>query len=303
MAARVTPRREFFLSVGMGALGLAAGSRAAQAIEPVARKRPPRLKLGICAYSFRELLSRKEEPMTLEGFLEKAAELDCAGVELTSYYFKDTSPAFLRRLRARAFALGLDISGTAVGNNFCLPPGPARDKQIENLKKWVEHSEALGAPVIRIFAGSKQKDQTDEDAHKILVETIEECCAYAGEHGVYLALENHGGPTATAEGTLKILRDVKSPWFGANLDTGNFHSADPYAEIAAVAPYAITTHIKVEVSAAKQKPQPADFPRIVKILRDVGYRGYLSIEYEAKEDPLTALPRHVKAIREAMGAG
>jgi len=293
-------RREFLARAGLAAAGLAAGSGAAHAIEPIIRKGPPRLKLGVCAYSYRQLLTRKEEPMTLEGFLEKAAELDFDGVELTSYYFKDTSQAFLRRLRARAFALGLDVAGTAVGNNFCLPPGPERDKQLANVKKWVDHSEALGAPVIRIFAGSKQKGQSDEDAHKVLVETIEECCAYAGEHGVYLALENHGGPTATADGTLKILREVKSPWFGANLDTGNYHSADPYAEIAAVAPYAMTTHVKVEVSAAGQKAQPADFKRIVKILRDAGYRGYLSIEYEAKEDPLTALPRHAKAIREAM---
>ncbi len=294
------PRRGFIARAVLGTAGLAAGAGTANAIEPIVRKGPPRLKLGICAYSYRQLLTRKEEPMTLEGFLEKAAELDVEGVELTSYYFKDTSAAFLRRLRARAFQLGLDVAGTAVGNNFCIPPGPARDKQIENVKKWVDISEALGAPVIRIFAGSKQKDQSDADAHKVLVETIEECCAYAGEHGIYLALENHGGPTATAEGTLKILRDVKSPWFGANLDTGNFHSADPYAEIAAVAPYAITTHVKVEVSAAGQKPQPADFPRIVKILREAGYRGYLSIEYEAKEDPLTAIPRHIRAIREAM---
>ncbi len=291
-------RREAIARAGIVAAGLAAG--AAHAIEPIVRKGPARLKLGVCAYSYRQLLTRKEEPMTLEGFLEKAAELDFDGVELTSYYFRDTSPEFLRRIRARAFALGLDVAGSAVGNNFCLPPGPARDKQIEMVKKWVEHSEALGAPVIRIFAGSKQKDQADADAHKVLVETIEECCGYAGQHGVYLALENHGGPTATAEGTLKILRDVKSPWFGANLDTGNFHGADPYAEIAAVAPYAITTHVKVEVSAAGQKAQPADFPRIVKILREAGYRGYLSIEYEAKEDPLTALPRHAKALREAM---
>ncbi len=294
-------RRDFLCRAGLGAAGLAvAGSRVAQAIEPIVHKGPARLKLGICAYSYRQLLTRKEEPMTLEGFLEKAAELDCDGVELTSYYFKDTSPAFLRRLRARAFALGLDVAGTAVGNNFCLPAGPARDKQIDTVKKWVDHSEALGAPVIRVFAGGKQKDQSDADAHKVLVETIEECCTYAGEHGIFLALENHGGPTATAEGTLKILRDVKSPWFGANLDTGNFHSADLYAEIAAVAPYAITTHAKVEVSAAGQKAQPADFKRIVKILREASYRGYLSLEYEAKEDPLTAIPGHIKAMREAM---
>jgi sugar phosphate isomerase/epimerase len=294
-------RRGFLARAGIAAAGLVAGAGAAQAIEPIARKGPPRLKLGVCAYSYRSLLTRKEDPMTLEGFLDKAAELDFEGVELTSYYFRDTSPPFLRRLRARAFALGLDVAGAAVGNNFCLPLGPERDKQIALVKKWVDFSEALGAPVIRIFGGSKPRGQSDEETHKLLVDTIEESCAYAGEHGIFLALENHGGPTATAEGTLKVLRDVKSPWFGANLDTGNYHSADPYAEVAATAPYAITTHVKVEMSAAGQKPQPADYPRIVRILREAGYRGYLSIEYEAKEDPLTALPRHARALREAMG--
>jgi sugar phosphate isomerase/epimerase len=295
-------RRDFVKTAALATMGLAAG--AAQAIEPIARKGPARPKVGICAYSYRQALTRKEAPMSLEAFLEKAAELDVEGVELTSYYFpKDTSPAFLRGIRARAFALGLDVAGTAVGNNFCLPAGPERDKQVALVKTWVDHSEALGAPVIRIFAGSKPKNQSDEETHKVLVSTIEECCAYAGEHGIYLALENHGGPTATAEGTLKILRDVKSPWFGANLDAGNYHSADPYAEIAATAPYAITTHIKAEVSAAGQKPQPADYKRIAKILREAGYRGYLSLEFEAKEDPFTAVPSHIAAIKEAVREG
>jgi len=299
MPAVRSSRRQFLARTAAAAAGLAAAP-AALAIEPITRKGPAHLKLSICAYSYRQLLTRKEKPMTLEEFLERAAELDVDGVELTSYYFRDTSPAYLRRLRARAFALGLDVSGSAVGNNFCLPAGPARDKQLESVKKWVVNAETLGAPVIRIFAGGKQKDQSDEDAHRLLVEAIEQCCADAGEHGIFLALENHGGPTSTAAGTLAIARDVKSPWFGVNLDTGNFHSADPYAEIAAVAPYAITTHIKVEVSAAGQKAQPADYKRIAKILRDGGYRGYLALEYEAKEDPLTAIPRQIQAIREAV---
>jgi sugar phosphate isomerase/epimerase len=293
-------RRGFLGSAALTAVGLGLTSRPAAAIEPISRKGPAAVKLAICAYSYRQLLTAKENPMTLEQFLEKAAEIGFDGVELTSYYFRDTSPAFLRRLRARAFQLGLDVSGAAVGNNFCLPAGPEREKQIANVKKWVEHSELLGAPVIRIFAGSKQKGQSDDEARRLVVEAIEDCCTYAGEHGVYLAIENHGGPTATAEGTLAILKAVKSPWFGANLDTGNYHSADPYAEIAATAPYAITTHVKVDMTAAGQKPQPADFKRIVTILRDAGYRGYLAIEYEAKEDPLTALPRHYQALRQAI---
>ncbi len=273
--------------------------RPAQAIEPIKRSGPPRLKLSIAGYSYRKLLTAKEKPMTLDDFIEKGAELGLDAVEPTSYYFKDTSPKYLRHLRSKAFRLGLDISGTAVGNDFGHPPGPKRDQQIAHVKKWIEHAEILGAPVIRIFAGHAKKGQTPDEAHKLMVEGIEACCAYAGEHGIYLALENHGGPTVTAEAMLKIVKDVQSPWFGVNLDTGNFRSADPYADMAAVAPYALNVQVKVELRVAG-KAEPSDYKRIVKILRDAGYRGYLALEYEAREDPLSAIPRHVAALREAI---
>ena len=273
--------------------------RPAQAIEPIKRSGPPRLKLSIAGYSYRKLLTAKEKPMTLDDFIEKGAELGLDAVEPTSYYFRDTSPKYLRHLRSKAFRLGLDISGTAVGNDFGHPPGAKRDGQIAHVKKWVDHAEILGAPVIRIFAGHAKKGQTPDEAHKLMVEGIEACCAYAGEHGIYLALENHGGPTVTAEAMLEIVKDVQSPWFGVNLDTGNFRSADPYADMAAVAPYALNVQVKVELRVAG-KAEPSDYKRIVKILRDAGYRGYLALEYEAREDPLSAIPRHVAALREAI---
>ena len=292
-------RRRFLAHTAAGAAGLIAGARTASAVEPISRKGPPRLRLSIAAYSYRQLLTRKEEPMTLDDFLDRAAELGLDAVEPTSYYFRDTSPAFLRALRARAFRLGLDISGTAIGNDFAHPAGPKRDQQIAHTKRWIDNAELLGAPVIRIFAGHKKKEQTDDDAHRLIVAGIEETSAYAGEHGIYLALENHGGPTGTADGLLKIVRDVKSPWFGVNLDTGNFRSPDAYADIAAAAPYALNVQVKVEIRV-DGKSQPTDYKRIAGILRKAGYRGYLALEYEAHEDPLAAIPRHIQALREAI---
>ena len=294
-------RRQFLRNAALVTAGLAAGTRTAQAIEPIARTGPPRLKLSIAAYSYRKLLTAKTDPMTLDNFLDKAAEMGLDAVEPTSYYFRDTSPAYLRHLRSKAFRLGLDISGTAIGNDFGHPPGKARDAQIARAKQWIDHAEVLGAPVIRIFAGHKKKGQSPDETHKLMVAGIEECCAYAGEHGVFLALENHGGPTTTAADLLRFCRDVKSPWFGVNLDTGNFRTADPYADMAAAAPYALNVQVKVELRVAGKR-QPADYPRIVKILRDAGYRGYIALEYEAKEDPLVAIPRHIAALRKAIQA-
>ena len=116
---------------------------------------------------------------------------------------------------------------------------------------------------------------------------------------MHLALENHGGPTTTAEGMLAFVQDVQSPWFGVNLDTGNFSSRDPYHEIAELAPYALNVQVKAVISDPDQNKHPSDFPRLAKILRDAGYRGYIVLEYEESGDPRVECPKYIAKIREA----
>jgi sugar phosphate isomerase/epimerase len=163
----------------------------------------------------------------------------------------------------------------------------------------VDHSQALGAPVIRIFAGKEQPGSSADQLHKLVVEGIEECCEYAGQHGVKLALENHGGPTSTAEGLLALVRDVKSPHFGVNLDTGNFHSGRAYEELAQAAPYAINVQVKVVVSGPDGKKEPTDFARLASILKEANYQGYIVLEYEEADDPREECPKYMQQIRKA----
>ena len=131
------------------------------------------------------------------------------------------------------------------------------------------------------------------------MEAIEECCDYAGSRGVFLALENHGGLTSEIDGLLQLIRDVKSPWFGINFDSGNFNSEDPYADLEKIAPYAVTVQLKIDIQPAGKPSQPADFRRLAKILGDAGYRGYITLEYEDPRDPRTECPRYLEQIREA----
>jgi sugar phosphate isomerase/epimerase len=154
--------------------------------------------------------------------------------------------------------------------------------------------------VIRIFAGKQKEGVSPERSYTLMVEGIEQCCDYAGQHGVYLALENHGGPTATSEGMLAFIRDVKSPWFGVNLDSGNFLSEDPYRDLALIAPYALNVQVKVITSDERKKNKtPTDFNRLAKILRDAGYRGYIVLEYEEDGDPRTQCPGYIATVRKA----
>jgi sugar phosphate isomerase/epimerase len=205
----------------------------------------------------------------------------------------------LRQLKATAFRSGLDVSGTAVDNDFCFPPGPARDREIEHVKRWIEYADLMDAPVIRIFSGGVKPGQSADDARRLAMAAIEECCAYAGEFGVYLALENHGGLTEDADQMLAIVRDVKSPWFGVNLDTGNFRSADVYGDLEKLAPFSLNVQVKVVVHPAGQPSQPSDFKRLANILRAVDYRGYIVLEYEESGDPRVECKKQIEKLRDA----
>ena len=206
---------------------------------------------------------------------------------------------YLNRLKLHAFSLGLDISGTAVGNNFCLPPGAKRDEQIALVERWIDRAAELDAPVIRIFAGNVAKGTTEEQAVSWAIEGINAVLPYAAKKGIVLALENHGGITSTPEQILKLVKAIDSPNFGVNLDTGNFHGADPYAEIAQLAPYAMNVQVKTEIKRSGSRSQGRGRPpRIVAILREARYSGYVVLEYEAAEDPMKAIPRHIKTLRQ-----
>jgi len=274
-------------------------------VDPAERRSTPGapFKLGIAAYSYRQFLQGANKSMTLFDFIQKCAELGTDGVELTEYYFeKPLTHEYLMKLKRTAHLWGQDITGTPIGNVFTHPAGPDRDKQVETYKKWVDVSADLGSPAIRTFAGNAPKGVAESDARRNVIETLEIVCDYAARLGVFVALENHGGVVATADGLLEIVKGVKSPWLGINLDSGNFRTEDPYGDLARCAPYAVTVQYKVEMFPKGRPAEPADFPRLLKILKETGYRGYVVLEYEAKEDPLVAIPRIVREMRKAMAA-
>lgn len=290
--------RRHFLQLSAAAASFAA-ARPLRAIEPFKRQGSARLKLSMAAYSFRQYLpeSKKtaeqnaDKKLDLKGFIDLCADNHCTGAELTSYYFpKDVTKEQLLEIRRHADQRKIAISGTSVGNNFALPAGPARDAEIASVKQWIDNAAILGAPHIRIFAGAA-KELDPAAARKMCISAIEEVCEYAGKHGIFLGLENHGGIVAEPEGLLEIVKAVRSKWFGVNLDTGNFHTADPYAALAQCAPYAVNVQLKTEIKpAGATANQPADLPRLIQILRDANYQGWVALEYEAKEDPYTAVP-------------
>lgn len=295
--------RRHFLAL---AASLAGAPLASHGLDPIRRSGPPRFRLSLAAYSFRQFF--RDQPgerapragagsLDLPAFVDYCGDQGCEGTELTSYYFPaEVTEGFLLGLRRHAFLRGVGISGTAVGNTFTVPPGEKRAREIAHVKRWIEHARILGAPHIRVFAGNAE-GQSAADAKRHCIEALEECGEAAARAGIFLGLENHGGIVAEVDDLLEIVRAVRNPWVGINLDSGNFHSADPYADVARCVPYAVNVQVKVEIRRRGGQPEPTDLDRLIGILRAGGYQGWVALEYEAAEDPHVAVPRHLKALR------
>jgi sugar phosphate isomerase/epimerase len=262
------------------------------------------LQVGLAAYSFRnqfEWSRGKKNPkfeageraMDMSKFLQYCASQGIQGAELTSYFFApDAGAPTFTECRGIAAKLGLTISGTAVGNNFSHPKdSPERPSQIAHVKQWIDYAALMGASHIRVFAGAHPKGVSGEEAEQNAIDALTESAVSAAEKKVYLGIENHDSIT-TADRLLRIVRAVDSPWVCVNLDSGNFIAEDVYTEIEAAAPYAMNVQLKTEIKVGKtgKEKAPADLERVVKILKDTGYEGFVVLEYEEETDPYEHVP-------------
>ena len=252
------------------------------------------MRLGCAAYSYRDALT--SGALSLEQFVNLCADLGLDGVELTSYYFPSLEREYLHQLKRHCFRRGMHILGTAVGSDFTQPDEAKRRAHVQMTKDWIDRSVVLGAPCIRVFAGPLPGGVAEDQAFSWALACLQECVEYGGQSGVAVALENHGGVTGAASQVLRFLDALDSPWFGLNLDFGNFQG-DPYDDFALLAPKAITTHAKV-TSEVEGSRREVDYTRVKAILDGASYKGYLSIEYEEPDDPQTGVPRFADALKQ-----
>ncbi len=254
-----------------------------------------RLRTAICAYTFRTALGKKS--MTYDDLVRLAVEVGADGLDLTVYWFPSTTDEFLLPLRRLAYRNGVELYSIAIRSDMCRPTPETRDQEVAEVKKWVDVAARLGAGHIRVFGGAVPKGASEDTAAGWVVEVLKRGADYSGRHGVILGLENHGGITARAARIQEIVKRVDSPWVGVNLDTGNFDQ-DAYAQIEMLAPHAVNVQFKSDIRDASGGRVPSDWERIVTMLAKSGYKGYLSLEYESREDPAVAVPRLIPRLNE-----
>ncbi len=288
------------------------------AISPINHVGSPSLKPALNAYSFLEMLNANAKDATtginLFGVCDFAAKLDFAAVDLTGYFFpgypKPPEDSYIARIKKHVHALGMDISGTGVRNDFATADATVRAAGVQLTKEWIEVAVRLGAPVVRVFAGPqspfKEWQAAAGNADRATVETwmadsLRACAEHGKKHGVLVAVQNHGDFLSTGEEHLSLLKRVDHEWCGALVDTGKYLTEDPYKDIALMAPYAVNWQIKETMQSSMKSPR-VDMPKLIKIIHQSRYRGYLPIEtlasgrkdYDSRAE-VTALLQQMRA--------
>ncbi len=240
--------------------------------------------------------------MTPFDFIDYCRSLGVDGAELTSYYFPSDVPIGHDGQAQAACPEGrCSISGGAIRNDFCQPEGPELDADLAHTKRCdrlVRRTGGLRHP--RLCRETPQECRTGGNTRAMRQEPRSHG-RLCRSKGVILALENHGSVTATADGLLTILKHAKSHGVAVNFDSGNFKSsADPYAELAQIAPTRSMRQIKVEmfpdVSTADRSQTRSLDPS------QCGYSGWVALEYEAAEEPKEAIPRWNDELKKLMHA-
>jgi sugar phosphate isomerase/epimerase len=208
------------------------------------------------------------------------------GVEFVNQFFKDKAEdsAYLKDLKKRAddqqvTCVLIMIDGEG---DLSAPQAEARNKAVANHKKWVDAAAALGCHAIRVNTG-EHYSPTDVGA-------VAEACGMLTDYGtknrISIICENHGGPSSDPDALIALMKAVDKPGFGTLPDFGNFPQADGnykidvYDAIARMMPYAKGVSAKSYDFDSSGKETKLDYARIMKIVTDAGYHGFVGVEYE-----------------------
>lgn len=272
------------------------------------------LVLSVNAYSFADLLDARdtknnEQVFTLFNLLDWCSDHEIKALDPTAYFFPGypqvPSDTYLQTFKAKADSLGIAISGTGIRNNFASSDSTVRADGVKLAKEWIVAASKIGAPVLRVFAGEipAAYENSWEEVAGWMIECYRELLPFAEEYKVKIGIQNHGDMLQTAAQCKYVLDRLQSDWVGLIVDTGNFKTDDPYKDIAEVVPYAVNWQVKESVFGLGSDIE-TDYPRLIQIIKDGGYAGYLPVEtlmVRGKNyDPFQLVPAMLEKLQVAI---
>lgn len=307
-------RRNFLSKVALAPLTLPAITFKTHSTKQTTIRTTRHNAIGVSSYSFWQF-NGPSDASSMPACIEKAARMGFDGLEILHVQMTQEDNVHLQKIKKQAFHAGLDLCGFSTHQGFVYPEKRKRQDNVMKTLYQIEVAYRLGIPTMRINTGRwgtiKSFDDlmankgiepvleghTEDEGFKWVIESIEKLIPKAQECGVVLGLENHWGLGRTADGVQRIVDAIDSPWLMVTLDTGNFLERG-YEQLTQLADQAILMQAKTYYGEGKWYTLDLDYPRIGKIMRDAGYRGYISLEFEGKADPEEAVPKSLALLRE-----
>jgi sugar phosphate isomerase/epimerase len=244
-------------------------------------------------------------------FIDLCARLGLDGVDFNLSSLNSLEKDHLKKIKKTCLENGLSIACLGVSNDFGRTEPDAVLKQV---RQGIDTALFLGAPVVRLFAGTVRAGQTRDAVWKRTTDGLRRSAEEAEKAGVVIGLQNHnhGNIAATGDDVLGLLKDVNHPWCKHILDTGQYLGSlgasgakpedpgkyDVYKSIAQTAPQAVFVRAKLyRIKTGKE--EWLDYDRIFKTLGGVKYNGFVCLVYEgwSDMDAMHAVPQGVKFLR------
>jgi sugar phosphate isomerase/epimerase len=272
--------------------------------------------IRVSDYSLNYSRALADGKFTIFDFLKQCRKYDLEAASLHVRDLPSVSSGYLKQVRRAYLDNGLSMSMFTVSTNFGNPSGGER-AELEKAYQSIDVGMFLGAPILRVFAGSPKNEADREDAFKRAVASLRNVCEQAAEQGMTVGLQNHnhGALARTGEEMLRFIREVNHRSFTILLDTGQFAGSggasgpvpdelkgtDFMESIRMCAPLARHVRTKFYNPRADGSEPYIDYPKVFDILRGVHYGGILDIVYEPNShggDPIEkAMPRIVKYLK------
>ncbi|RLE80381.1 MAG: sugar phosphate isomerase/epimerase [Thermoprotei archaeon] len=261
------------------------------------------MKVSITIYSYARYF--REGRATVREFIDFAASLGVEGVDL-GYFWRDRGEMeeAKRLLRDK----GLELACYITSNDFAQPEAERRAEQVDKVKRAVDDAEFMGVSKLRVFAGDLKEGIDYGVARDWVIDSLREVSKYAEEKGIVLALENHGRLFGKWSQILDLLEAVNSPYLKVNFDIGNFLLVgdDPIEAAEKLREHIVHVHVKDFEKRGDRfigctiGEGVVDVKGVIKRLHDLGYDGYLSIEYEGYEDNKIGISKGVRYVKSVL---
>lgn len=283
-----TSRRSFLKYLGAGAVGVAlfphhgCGSPSGSGAEDNAEANLF-FDISLAQWSLnRTLFSGKLTNMEFPEYTVK--QFDIHAVEYVNQFFKDQAndKAYLSELLQRTNDLGVKNVLIMVDGegNLGAADDAERLKAVENHYKWVEAAKFLGCGSIRVNAAG---DGTPEEVKAAAIDGLSRLSDFGAQHDINVIVENHGGISSHGDWLSAVLAGVGKDNCGSLPDFGNFYEYDRYQGVTDLMPFAKGVSAKANVFDENGNEPNIDYERMLRIVKDAGYTGYVGIEYEGSE--------------------